>query len=54
MTAENSDSTKRYRTLQVVGHNLFYREAGVGAAPALLLLHGYPSSSGWLEPLIND
>ena len=34
-----------YRTVQVDGLNIFYREAGPKAAPVVLLLHGYPSSS---------
>jgi hypothetical protein len=34
-----------YRTVQVDGLSIFYREAGPKDAPALLLLHGLPSSS---------
>ncbi len=34
-----------YRTIQVDGLSIFYREAGPKGAPALLLLHGLPSSS---------
>ena len=33
----------RYATVD--GHQLFYREAGDPAAPALVLLHGFPTSS---------
>jgi pimeloyl-ACP methyl ester carboxylesterase len=40
-----------YRTLQVDGLSIFYREAGPENAPALLLLHGLPSSSRMFEPL---
>jgi pimeloyl-ACP methyl ester carboxylesterase len=40
-----------YRTLQVDGLSIFYREAGPKNAPALLLLHGLPSSSRMFEPL---
>src|SRR6202047_2063944 len=40
-----------YRTTQVDGHSIFYREAGPRAAPSLLLLHGLPSSSRMFEPL---
>ena len=38
------DTTKitRYRTIDVDGLKLFYREAGASEAPALLLLHGFP------------
>ncbi len=40
-----------YRTLQVDGLSIFYREAGPKDAPTLLLLHGLPSSSRMFEPL---
>jgi len=40
-----------YRALQVDGLSIFYREAGPKNAPALLLLHGLPSSSRMFEPL---
>jgi len=40
-----------YRTLQVDGLSIFYRETGPKNAPALLLLHGLPSSSRMFEPL---
>ena len=35
----------RYRTADVDGFKVFYREAGLADAPKLLLLHGFPSSS---------
>jgi pimeloyl-ACP methyl ester carboxylesterase len=40
-----------YRTIQVGGLSIFYREAGPVDAPILLLLHGLPSSSRMFEPL---
>jgi pimeloyl-ACP methyl ester carboxylesterase len=40
-----------YRTVEVDGLSIFYREAGPKDAPALLLLHGLPSSSRMFEPL---
>ena len=40
-----------YRTIQVDGLSIFYREAGPKDAPTLLLLHGLPSSSRMFEPL---
>jgi len=40
-----------YRTRQIDGLSIFYREAGPQDAPALLLLHGLPSSSRMFEPL---
>ena len=41
-----------YRTTQVDGLSIFYREAGPKDAPTLLLLHGFPSSSRMFEPLL--
>ena len=44
----------RYRTADVDGAKVFYREAGPAKAPKLLLLHGFPSVGhmfrdfGWL------
>jgi pimeloyl-ACP methyl ester carboxylesterase len=42
-----------YRTMQVDGLSIFYREAGRKDAPTLLLLHGLPSSSRMFEPLLS-
>jgi len=41
-----------YRTATVDGQKVFYREAGPAQAPALLLLHGFPSSSHMFRNLI--
>src|SRR5437773_10654801 len=41
-----------YRTTQIDGLSIFYREAGPNDAPTLLLLHGLPSSSRMFEPLL--
>src|SRR5256885_6087020 len=38
-----------YRTVQVDGLAMFYREAGPQDAPTMLLLHGLPSSSRMFE-----
>lgn len=40
----------RYTT--VAGHRLFFREAGDPAAPALVLLHGFPTSSYMFRDLV--
>ena len=40
-----------YRTTQIDGLSIFYREAGPKDAPTLLLLHGFPSSSRMFESL---
>jgi pimeloyl-ACP methyl ester carboxylesterase len=42
----------RYRTADVDGFNVFYREAGPADAPKLLLLHGFPTSSHMFRDLI--
>ncbi|MGP8233106.1 MAG: alpha/beta fold hydrolase [Methylovirgula sp.] len=41
-----------YRTADVDGLKVFYREAGPASAPTLLLLHGFPSSSHMFRDLI--
>jgi pimeloyl-ACP methyl ester carboxylesterase len=41
-----------YRTANVDGCNIFYREAGASDAPKLLLLHGFPSASHMFRDLI--
>ena len=42
----------RYRTSDVDGLKVFYREAGNADAPKLLLLHGFPSASHMFRDLI--
>jgi pimeloyl-ACP methyl ester carboxylesterase len=42
----------KYRTVAVDGLEIFYREAGAANAPALLLLHGFPSASHMFRDLI--
>ena len=42
-----------YRTVQIDGLSIFYREAGPKDAPVILLLHGLPSSSRMFEPLFK-
>lgn len=41
-----------HRTTTVDGHEIFYREAGPVDAPAIVLLHGYPTSSFMFRELI--
>jgi pimeloyl-ACP methyl ester carboxylesterase len=41
-----------YRTVDVDGLTVFYREAGAADMPTLLLLHGYPSASHQFRELI--
>jgi pimeloyl-ACP methyl ester carboxylesterase len=40
----------RYRTVD--GHRLFFREAGPPSAPAVVLLHGFPTSSYMFRDLV--
>ncbi len=51
----NAHSTATtYKTVQVNGLDIFYREAGPKSAPTILLLHGYPTSSHMFRNLIRD
>jgi pimeloyl-ACP methyl ester carboxylesterase len=45
-------SNIHYRTADVGGLKVFYREAGSAAAPKLLLLHGFPSAGHMFRDLI--
>jgi pimeloyl-ACP methyl ester carboxylesterase len=47
-----SNEIIRYKTDAIDGVDVFYREAGPPDAPALLLLHGYPTSSHMFRNLI--
>lgn len=44
-TTQPASPIVHYRTAEVKGLNIFYREAGPKDAPTVLLLHGFPSSS---------
>lgn len=44
--------TVHHRYLTVDGHRLFFREAGDPQAPALVLLHGFPTSSYMFRALV--
>jgi pimeloyl-ACP methyl ester carboxylesterase len=45
-------ATIKYRTVDVDGFKVFYREAGAATSPKLLLLHGFPSASHMFRDLI--
>ncbi len=50
-------SSIHYRTAEVDGLKVFYREAGSSGAPKLLLLHGFPTAGHMfrdLIPLLQD
>src|SRR3984957_2238943 len=51
--AESMEQQISYRTVEVDGVSIFYREAGPKDAPTILLLHGLPSSSRMFEPLFH-
>lgn len=44
--------TVHYKTIEIEGHAIFYREAGVEGAPKLVLFHGFPGSSAYYRDLI--
>ena len=43
-----------YNNIKVNGLNVFYREAGTPGSPAVLLLHGFPTSSHMFRELISQ
>ena len=43
-----------YRTLQVDGLSIFFREAGSREQPTILLLHGFPASSFMFRDLMAN
>lgn len=47
-----ADTKVRHRAIEVEGVRIFYREAGRRDAPAVLLLHGFPSSSHMFRHLL--
>ena len=51
-TNDHAVPVTHHRTAKVDGVNIFYREAGHTDAPAVLLLHGFPTSSHMFRNLI--
>jgi len=43
-----------YKTVQVNGLDIFYREAGPAIGPVILLLHGFPTSSRMYQPMLES
>ena len=43
-----------FKTVEVDGLNIFYREAGNKSKPTILMLHGFPSSSHMYRDLMKD
>jgi pimeloyl-ACP methyl ester carboxylesterase len=54
LTIANKGHAVLYKTIQVNGLEIFYREAGQPGRPVILLLHGFPSSSHMYRDLLND
>jgi pimeloyl-ACP methyl ester carboxylesterase len=52
MFMTSNRSAMRYRSIEIDGLDIFYREAGPRDAPVILLLHGFPSSSRMYETLM--
>jgi pimeloyl-ACP methyl ester carboxylesterase len=50
--ASTDAAVVHYRTASIEGVNVFYREAGPADAPAVVLLHGFPTSSNMYRNLI--
>ena len=47
-------NTINFKTVEVDGLDIFYREAGNNSKPTILMLHGFPSSSHMYRDLIRD
>ena len=53
--AENkTDNVIRHRTANIEGLDIYYREAGSSDNPAVILLHGFPTSSHMFRTLIPE
>src|SRR5262245_60658063 len=52
LAADATPPKVAHRTVKVDGLTIFYREAGPKDAPAVLLLHGFPTSSHMFRNLI--
>ena len=50
--AQAASTDIHYRTVNVQGVEIFYREAGDPKSPTILLLHGFPTSSHMFRDLI--
>ena len=49
-----SDMQVTYQTVDIDGTDIFFRAAGPGDAPVVLLLHGFPTSSHMFRDLIPE
>ena len=51
-TADNRITDARFRSMEIQGIDIAYREAGDPSNPAIVLLHGFPTSSHMFRELI--
>src|SRR5271165_3569307 len=51
-TSPKKQPTVHYKTARINDLDIFYRDAGPQDAPAVLLLHGFPTSSNMFRNLI--
>jgi pimeloyl-ACP methyl ester carboxylesterase len=51
-TVQANTTEIRYKSIEIEGLNVFYREAGNPNNPTILLLHGFPTSSHMFRDLI--
>lgn len=57
MAEAHSSFPTLYKTMELEGLNIFYRQAGPDGVPTIVLLHGFPTSSHMfrnLIPLLSD
>ena len=54
MKAQYGENTVQYKTANINGLDIFYRQAGNRKNPTILLLHGFPSSSHMYRNLIKE
>ena len=52
--AQTKGNDMKYNKIQVEDCRVFYREAGSPEKPAILLLHGFPSSSHMFRELMPE
>jgi pimeloyl-ACP methyl ester carboxylesterase len=52
--AQYGENKVQYKTVNINGLGIFYRQAGNRKNPTILLLHGFPSSSHMYRNLINE
>jgi pimeloyl-ACP methyl ester carboxylesterase len=53
-TSPNGSAETSYHSIEIMGLDIFYREAGSKDKPTILLLHGYPTSSHMFRNLMDD